>query len=153
MTEKRRYTRKQKAEAVAEAEMTSAEAAAEKLGIPRTTILYWRDQPEFVEIRQKTREDAAEGWKAILHLAQAQIIATIHDFEPRDLSLLSGIATDKYQLLSGEATARSETKALSDGLDDHEKRQLRQALDGLLSEPATADAGSDASGAGSEVRE
>lgn len=153
MTERRRYTKRERAEAVAEAEMTTPEAAAEKLGIPRTTILYWRDKPEFVELRQKTREDAAEGWQAIMHLAQARIIATIDEFEPRDLSVLSGVATDKYLLLTGQATSRSEHTTLTEGMNDHERQVLRDILDGAAAESAPVSEGSDPVGAGAEVRQ
>src|SRR5688500_7042525 len=128
MPERRRYTKRQKGAAIAIAELSSVAAAAEQTGIPRTTILYWREQPEFVELRQKTREDAAEGWAAIVHLAQAQISSDLQagKFEPRDLPTLAGIATDKSLLLTGHATERHEHREL-DTFDDHETRALVDA--------------------------
>jgi hypothetical protein len=57
----RRYTKRQKVTAVLAADMTSVQAAAESTGIPRTTLIHWMDDPEMVELRQKTREQLAEA--------------------------------------------------------------------------------------------
>lgn len=155
MTERRRYTKREKAVAVTAALASSTTAAAEETGIPRQTIQYWLDAPEFGELRQKTKADLIEAMGAIAHLAADRLIRAIvaGEVEPRDLIVALGVATDKRQLLSGEATNRTETKTLSDGLNDHEKQQLRDALDRLLGGAAEADADGVAVGAGAEVRQ
>jgi hypothetical protein len=155
VAERRRYTKREKASAVATALASSAQAAAEQTGVPRTTINYWLLDPEFVELRQKTREEMAEGSLVLANLAQAALVAKIQSFqvEPKDLAVIYGIAIDKAQLLSGAATTRTETRALSDGLDDHEKQTLRDVIDGALAESAEAGAGSDPVRAGAEVRQ
>ena len=155
MTERRRYTKRQKANAVTAAMASSVSAAAEATGVPRTTILYWLDQPEFVEIRQKTREQIAEGSMVLATLAQRELMRKLQagEVEPRDLAVIFGIAIDKAQLLAGMATSRTENRTLTDGLDDHEKQQLRDILDRAIAESAEADAGADPVGAGAEVRE
>ena len=61
-----------------------------------------------------------------------KIRSRIDEFEPRDLSVLWGILTDKAQLLSGAATSRTETRALTDSLADHEKEALADAIDEWL---------------------
>ena len=96
MAERRRYTRKTKASAVITAEMTSVLAASEATGIPRTTIGYWVEQPEFVILRQKTREELAAGSILLAHLAQAELTKKIRagEVEPRDLATIYGIAID-----------------------------------------------------------
>jgi transposase-like protein len=43
-----------------------------------------------------------------------------------------GILIDKYRLELGEATGRNETRTLTDGLADHEKQALRDAIDRIL---------------------
>lgn len=43
-----------------------------------------------------------------------------------------GILIDKYRLEVGEATTRSESKALTDGFDDHERDALKSAIDAEL---------------------
>lgn len=129
MSERRRYTKRQKATAVIAAEMSTAAAAAIATGIPENTIRYWLDDPRFVELRTKTRDDLAEGFSVLAHKAQAQLETLIPTMEARDLTILLGVATDKSQLLSGGATGRTETRSLDDGLADHERKALRDAID------------------------
>ncbi len=129
MAERRRYTRKQRASAVIAAEMSTAASAAAATGIPENTIRYWLDRPEFVELREKTRDELAEGFHVLAHKAQERLTELIPTMEPRDLTILLGVATDKGQLLSGGATHRTETRDLDDNLDDHERKALREAID------------------------
>lgn len=116
----RRYTRRQKATAVMAATLTTVAAAAEETGIPATTIGYWLDQPEFGELRAKTRVEIAAGSIVLAQLAQAELSKKIKagEVEPRDLAVIYGIAIDKGQLLAGEATARTEHRELLDGASD-----------------------------------
>lgn len=130
-------------------------AASESTGIPVTTIDYWMDKPEFAELRMKTREQIAEGSMVLANLAQSELSRKVKagEVEPRDLAVIYGIAIDKAQLLSGAATSRTETKSLTDGLDDHERQTLRDVIDRAVAESAEADLAADPLGAGSEVRE
>jgi transposase-like protein len=155
MAERRRYTKAQKAEAVTVALGSSTMAAAEQTGIPRKTLAYWMDDPEYADLRQKTREQIAEGSMVLANLAQAELTRKVKagEVEPRDLAVIYGIAIDKAQLLAGMATARTETRTLTDGLDDHEKQLLRDLIDGATAESAEAGAGSDPVGVGADVRQ
>lgn len=153
MAERRRYTKRQKVVAISAAMASSVTAASEQLGIPATTIDYWMDRPEFVKLREKTREDLAQEMTTLAHLFATKLSQRVDELEPRDLVVALGIVTDKAQLLSGQATTRNENRTLTDGLNDHEKRQLRDGLDRLLGESATASPGADQVGAGPEVRE
>lgn len=130
----RRYTKQQKATAVMAAEMVNAEAAAEQTGIPRSTIRRWLEDPELVELRQKTRESMAADMKALAMVALEALMGAIRrgELEGRDLIVALGVAIDKAQLLSGEATSRTETRDLTDTLDDHERARLRDILDDAL---------------------
>jgi hypothetical protein len=134
MAARRRYTKAQKVTAIISAEMSSVEAAAEQAGIPRKTLAYWLDAPEFADLRHKTREEMSAGMATIVHLAQTRIVAEIEagNFQPHDLVILLGVATDKAQLLSGQATERVET--LTSGMDDHEKAQLHEVLRRAIAE-------------------
>ena len=144
---RRRYTKAEKLNAVAQATVNGAEQAAESTGIPRTTILYWLDQPEFVALRQKTREEMRDGFKVLVHRAQERLTTLVDSMEPRDLTILLGVATDKTLLLSGDATSRTENRSLIDGLSDDEKRRLR----GAIAEAARAEAGGPGDGDGVAV--
>src|SRR5688500_2531633 len=121
MPERRRYTKRQKATAVIAAEMSTAAAAAVATGVPETTLRYWMEQPQFVELRTKTREDLAQEMQVIAHLAAQKLTEAIQSgtVEPRDLIVALGVATDKSQLLAGHATERMESREL-DTFDDHE---------------------------------
>lgn len=132
MTTPRRYTKRQKTTAVIAAELTNVAAAAEAQGIPQSTLRRWMDDPALADLRSKTREDLANEAHVLAQLAAEQIQRRLPEYEPRDLNTLYGIMVDKSQLLSGAATSRTETKAITDGLDDHEKQTLRDAIDRIL---------------------
>lgn len=147
MTEpRRRYTKREKASAVTAAMASSVQAAAEQKGIPRTTIDYWMDHPEFVELRKKTREEMAEGSMVLANLAQSELARKVKagEVEPRDLAVIYGIAIDKAQLMAGQATSRNESRDITK--DDHESEILRDAIHRELTERgqrAAATAGAD----------
>jgi hypothetical protein len=124
VAERRRYTKRQKAVAVTAAIASSTMAASEQTGIPRKTIAYWMDAPEFAALRQKTRDDLARGFELLAHRSQEVLMSKVADMEPRDLTVLLGVATDKSQLLAGHATERVESKDITDVFDDHEKRAI-----------------------------
>src|SRR5258706_4079321 len=138
ITKHRRYTKHQKASVVIAAEMSTVAAAAEGSGIPDTTIRYWMDLPEFVELRNKTREERATAAVTMSMIVLAEIRRRLPEFEPRDLSTLYGILTDKGQLLGGEATSRTENlRLITGGLADDVRTKLRDFIDSLPSELAT----------------
>lgn len=70
----------------------------------------------------------------------------------KDYAIAFAVLLDKYRLEVGEATGRTESRSLTDGLDDHEKRKLRDWIDSLDLDALAADAEGDPQGAGSEVR-
>ncbi len=129
---RRRYTKREKATTVMAAEMTNATAAAEATGVPESTIRYWLDNPKFAELRSKTREEMAEGFTILGHLAMDRLKELVPTMEPRDLTILLGVVTEKAQLLYGQPTARTETRALTDSLDDHERAALRSVIESAL---------------------
>lgn len=125
------------------AEMTSAAAAAEASGIPRKTLAYWLDDPEFAPLRQKTRQDMADEASALAHKVLGEISRRLDEFEPRDMAILFGVLVDKGQLLSGEATSRTEHRELLNDFDDHEKGVVADWLRELVRERLVADAVTD----------
>ena len=133
MAKPRRYTKAEKVTAILAAEASSVMAAAQETGIPRTTIIEWLDRPEFVILRHNAREAMAEEAGVVARLAWQKLGLAIAngELEGRDLIFAAGTATDKTQLLRGEATSRTETKALTDDLNDTEKQRLRDWIDGL----------------------
>lgn len=151
----RHYTKRQKLVAVVAADMTTGLAASRATGVPRSTLQHWLDDPELARYRQNAREEVADEVRVVARLAWEKLGEAIRSgrMEPRDLVLASGMAMDKLLLLSGEATARTETRDLTGDLNDHERAQLRDILDAVLEEPAASGAGADPVGAGTEVRQ
>lgn len=130
MPTKRQYTKRTKLAAVMAAEISGVTQAAEQTGIPHQTISYWMDSPEFGEIRRKTREDLAEEIKTVAHLAWSHVAKSLASgqMEPRDAIFAAEKATTLQLLMTGEATARTENVSITDGLDDHEKQALGDAI-------------------------
>lgn len=128
---RRRYTKAEKATVVIAAEMSTAAAASQASGVPESTVRYWLDNPKYAELRVKTREEAAAGFSVLVHMAQERLTALVPTMEPRDLTILLGVAAEKAQLFGGGPTSRTETRTLADDLDDDEKRRLRDWIDGL----------------------
>src|SRR5689334_24711572 len=122
MATRRRYARAQKAEVVADAFLTSPEAAAEKHGIPRRTIGYWTTLPEFADLRLKTREDVSDMFWAAIVVGVDQVAKGLLDDEAtlRDKATALGILYDKHALLNGLATNRTESRDLTGTLSDAE---------------------------------
>jgi hypothetical protein len=71
--------------------------------------------------------------------------------DKKELALTAAVLIDKYRLEEGEPTSRSESRSLTDGYSDDEKRKLRDWIDSLVDAPA-GDAEGDSERAGAEVR-
>jgi transposase-like protein len=116
---RRRYTKREKAAAVATATMTSTEAAAESTGIPESTIRYWMDKPEFAELRTKTRDQVADEFWSTIQLGLKRLVELIPQTEDlQKVSVSLGILYDKHALLTGGATGRTESRDLTGSLAD-----------------------------------
>jgi len=120
VTERRRYTKRQKLATVMAAEMTSLTETAETTGIPKSTIKYWLDDPDFAQFRTKTREDLADDVKIVSHLAWNAVAQALRNgtMEPRDAIFAAEKATSLQILMSGGATSRTELRDLSGTLSD-----------------------------------
>lgn len=130
---RRRYSKADKLSAVLAAEMTGVVAAQDSTGIPESTIRYWMDQPEFAEYRAKAREDLKDEITVVAHLAWQRVAEGLHSghMEPRDALFAAEKATTQYLLMTGEATSRTETRSVTDDLDDDERERLRAWIVGL----------------------
>lgn len=117
-----RYTKAQKAQAVGQALSTSVEATAEAMGVPRSTIRYWVDHPEFAELRQTTRDQLADQLWATIQVGVAEVAKGLRspDAPLRDKVVAVGVLYDKHALLTGAATSRTESRDLTGTLSDVE---------------------------------
>lgn len=135
---RKRYSEPTKLAAVMAAEMTGVVAAEKSTGIPESTIRYWMEKPEFAQYRAKAREDLKDEITVVAHLAWQRVAEGLQKgaLEPRDALFAAEKATTQYLLLSGEATSRTESKALTDDLSDDERQRLRDWIIALpIGEP------------------
>lgn len=140
MAERRRYERKTKLSVVMAADMVGVVAAAEQSGIPESTIRYWADQPEFAEYRAKARADMEHEVGIVAHLAWQRVAEALREnrLEPRDALFAADKATTLYQLVTGQATERTESKEILNTFDDGEKEALGGWLHDLAKERVNA---------------
>ncbi len=126
--------------------------AARQTGIAESTIRQWVDLPEFAELRERTKDQVAAEWWAMVQKAfrrSAELLDATED--PVKAATAGAIIFDKMALSTGEATARTESRSLTHDYDDNEKRRLRDFID-TLDTPGSAGAAGDPQGAGSELR-
>lgn len=138
----RRYTKTQKAQAVAAATMTNTEAASESTGIPQSTIRYWLDQPEFAELRTKTRDEVGEQFWAAIQMGLKEVANGLRDpLAPlRDKATALGILYDKHALLTGGATGRTESRDITGSLSDADLIAAIREADRIASGEGTPEA-------------
>ena len=121
-----RYTKADKAKVVALAEMKGQTVAAEETGIPLTTINQWYHKPEYVEMRTKTREDVAEQFWQAIQIGLRAVVAGIEDGKLSEKAIALGVLYDKYALMTGGATGRTENRELDDLPDSTYVEALRE---------------------------
>jgi hypothetical protein len=134
MARQRQYTKRTKLATTMAAEISGVTQTAQATGIPHQTISYWMNDPELGEIRRKTREDLADEIKAVSHLAWQRVASALRsgEMEPRDAIFAAEKATSLQILMTGGATARTETRDITGSLDDSDVRDAIRAAEDLL---------------------
>lgn len=133
MTTRRRYTAKERAAAVGVAVVDGVTEAERKTGIPKETIHYWSKQPRFAHLRTTAQEEVAADFWIGIQIALDEVVKGVQGDAPlhHKADALRTLA-ERYALLTGAATARTEMIAVTDGLDDHEKAALRKVIDDVI---------------------
>ena len=121
------------------AEMSGLTETAKTTGIPKSTIAYWLESPEFAQIRTRTREALADEIKTVAHLAWQRIGESLRDgtMEPRDAVFAAEKATSLYQLVTGMATTRTESRDISGTLSDADLIAAIREADAIASGSGT----------------
>lgn len=88
---------------------------------------------------EKKEEVVGDVWAAFQMGVQriAELLPVTTDLAK--VAVATGVVYDKLALMTGEATARSESRALTEGLSDHERQQLADALDQVFAEGRSGD--------------
>ncbi len=123
------------AHAVGLAESVGVMAASRKTGIPESTIRRFRERPDMALLRAENAEEVALDVFAGFQVGVRRVIELLPETtDVSKVAVAAGILYDKYALMSGMATGRTEHRELLDGMDDHE----REALSALLRDVAEA---------------
>ena len=70
-----------------------------------TTIALIRNRPELLE---RAREITSKNWRTLAAVGTAELFERVPDMKSHELTIMSAVATEKAELLSGGATARVE---------------------------------------------
>ncbi len=115
MAERRRYTQRTRAKAVGIALVDGVTAAERVTGIPKETIQYWTQKPEFAQLRTTARETVAEEMWIGIQVGVRELVAGLSGDAPlhHKASAFQALA-DRFALLTGGATSRTESRELND---------------------------------------
>lgn len=131
MSERRRYSTRTKARAVGIALVEGVTEAERQTDIPKQTIDYWLRQDErFGHLRTRAREEVAEDFWTGIQIGLEEVSKGLRSDAPlKDKAAALGVLYDRFALLSGQATQRTENRDLASEFDDHERKALRDAID------------------------
>jgi transposase-like protein len=154
---RRRYSAKERAEATGIALVEGVTEAERQTGIPKQTIDYWTQMPEFGQLRTTAREVVADRFWAGIQVGLAEVVKGLKGDAPlKEKAHALGVMYDRHALLTGGATGRTESRDLS-SRSDHERALLSDVIDAELArrltdpEPAEDGAGTGEAGPISEV--
>ncbi len=139
MTERRSYSREERAEAVALAASVGPVRAARTLGLPVRTVTNWTHRPDSSPIIAVVERSIAEKLEEVHNLAADRAIAALKDpsTPARDVAAIMRIAGEQLQLATGRATANVEMQVHpmaghGEPLTEAEKAELQAYLEQVL---------------------
>lgn len=117
---RRSYTPEQKAKAVGLAVVHGVVKAAEESGVPKQRVSDWlADIDPSGQMRTKSRDKVAEEMWAVIQIGVQEVSKGIQGDAPlRDKVVAVGVLYDKFALLTGSATSRTESRDISGTLSD-----------------------------------
>jgi hypothetical protein len=130
--------------------MVEGVTAAERVtGIPKTTIQYWTEMPEFAQLRTTARETVADSMWVGIQVGIKEVVKGFESDAPlKEKAIAFGVIYDRHALLTGGATGRTESRDLS-SRSDHERAILSGVIDAELARRlADPSAAEDGAGAG-----
>lgn len=132
MIERRHYSAEERSAAVGLATSVGVKAAGRRLGIPYRTISHWMARPDTQLAIATTHEAILDTLKAATAEGAASLLAIIRNPKAadRDKVRAAEVAIDRYQLLTGGATSRSENLniGLTDSLTDEQRDVIEEHL-------------------------
>ena len=133
MAERRRYTKSQKAEAVGLAMVHGVTETERRIGIPKETIQYWTERPEFAQLRTTARDAVADQFWVAIQIGLRAVIGGLDnpDVPLRDKQQALATLYDRHALLTGAATSRTESRDLTGTISDLDLVEAIRAADAL----------------------
>ena len=126
MASRRRYTAKQKAELVALAAVEGVTEASRISEVPKTTIQYWTEQPEFAQLRTTAREKVEEAFNVAIQVGLRALMSNWQQASLKDQAYALGVIYDRHALMTGSATSRTESRELNDLPDSTYVEAIRE---------------------------
>lgn len=115
-----KYSLEQRSEAVGLAASVGQTKAAEATGIPKQTIDWWM-RNEFKHLVDAARDTVAERFWLAVQVGLGSVVEGFDSQAPlKDKAYALGVVYDRYALLTGGATTRSENRDITGTLSDSE---------------------------------
>jgi hypothetical protein len=139
MAERRRYTARTRAKAVGIAMVDGVTAAERVTGIPKQTIHQWTEKPEYGQLRTTAREVVVQELWVGLQVGVKVLTEGLEGDAPLNhkAAAFDSLA-ERYALLNGEATTRTENRELLNTFNDGEKEALAAWLHDVAKERVDA---------------
>lgn len=132
MAERRKYSAKQRAEAVGIAAVEGVTRAEESTGIPKETIHYWLQKPEFARLRTTAREEVEAAFWIGIQVGLEEVTTGLRGDAPlKDKAAALQVLYDRHALMTGQATSRTESRSITEDLPADDKRRIREWIDSL----------------------
>lgn len=126
----RHYPAATRAKATGIAAAEGVTEAERQTGIPKETIHYWLNKPEFAHLRTTAREAVADQFWVGVQVGVEQIVAGLRSEAPlKDKAAALATLYDRHALLTGGATGRTESRDISGSLSDADVLAALRAVD------------------------
>lgn len=134
-----RVTKARKAEAVGLSEVIGIRPAARQLNVAESTLRRWRADPEMAQLRAETKDEVAGDMWAGFQLGIRRIVELLpNEKDLKAVAVATGVIYDKYALLTGGATARSEQRDITGTISDAELVAAVREADRITGQGGTA---------------
>ena len=135
-----KYSIEQKAEAVGLATSIGVTKAARVTGISKQTIHQWTKRPEYEDLRETARERVVETFWVAMQMGLSAVVDGFETDAPlRDKAVALATVYDRWALLTGGATARSEQRDITGTLSDTDLLAAVREAERITSERGAAE--------------
>lgn len=107
--------------------MEGVTEAERQTGIPKTTIQEWVNRPEFVQLRSEKKEVVGEMMWAGVQIGVKEVVKGLEgEAKLSEKAIALGVLYDKFALLTGTATSR--TESLTGDIEDADRIKAKEVI-------------------------